>query len=106
VVEVLLLPPRDGVEKDDETVHLIGAPPLAVPENPEKYAILQPESPDSVTLYLPSFNVTEVPLDDPENDFGEGLLSDTAMVKSEGFLVPPLVLLTLVVTPNISHGTF
>jgi hypothetical protein len=42
--------------------------------------------------------VTEVPLDDPENDFGEGLLPDTVMVKSEGFLVLPLVLSTLVVT--------
>jgi hypothetical protein len=34
-------------------------------------------------LYLPAFNVTEVPLDDPENDFGDGLLPDTVMVKSE-----------------------
>ena len=41
-------------------------------------------------MYLPAFNVTEVPLDDPENDFGDGLLPDTVMVKSEGFLVPPL----------------
>jgi hypothetical protein len=42
--------------------------------------------------------VTEVPLDDPENDFGEGLLPDTVMVKSEGFFVPPLVLSTFVTT--------
>jgi hypothetical protein len=41
-------------------------------------------------LYLPAFNVTEVLLDDPENDFGDGLLPETVMVKSEGFLVPPL----------------
>ena len=51
--------------------------------------------PDSVTLYLPANNVTEVPLDDPENDFGDGPLPDTDTVKSEGFLVPPL---TFVVT--------
>jgi hypothetical protein len=49
-------------------------------------------------LYFPVFNVTEVPLEDPGNDFGEGLLPDTVMVKSEGFFVPPLVLSTLVIT--------
>jgi len=49
-------------------------------------------------LYFPAFNVTEVPLVDPENDFGEGLLPDTVMVKSEGFFLPPLVLSTLVTT--------
>ena len=98
MVEVLLLPPRDDVENDGETVHLIGTPPLVVPEHPEEYAILQPEGPDSLTLYLPLFNVIEVQLDDPEKDFGEGLLPDTVMVKSEGFFVPPLVLSTLVVT--------
>jgi hypothetical protein len=43
---------------------------------------------------LPAFNVTEVPLDDPENDFGDGLLPDTVIVKSEGFFVT----LTFVVT--------
>ena len=49
-------------------------------------------------MYFPVFNVTEVPLEDPGNDFGEGLLPDTVMVKSEGFFVPPLVLSTLVIT--------
>jgi hypothetical protein len=49
-------------------------------------------------LYFPAFNVTEVPLDEPENDFGEGLLPDTVIVKSEGFFVPPLLLSTLVIT--------
>jgi hypothetical protein len=46
-------------------------------------------------LYLPVFNVTEVPPDDPGNDFGEALLPATLMVKSEGLLVPQL---TFVVT--------
>jgi hypothetical protein len=46
-------------------------------------------------LYLPAFNVTEVPLEEPENDFGEGLLPATLMVKSEGFFVPPV---TFVIT--------
>ena len=49
-------------------------------------------------MYLPGFNVTEVPLKDPENDFGEGLLPDTDIVKSEGLAVPPLLLTTLVIT--------
>ena len=47
-------------------------------------------------MYLPAFNVTEVPLDDPENDFGDGLLPDTVKVKSEGFLVPPLTFMLTV----------
>jgi hypothetical protein len=42
--------------------------------------------------------VTEVPEDEPANDAGFGLFPDTVMVKSEGFLVPPLVLSTLVTT--------
>jgi hypothetical protein len=42
--------------------------------------------------------VTEVPFEDPEKDFGDGLLPDTLVVKSEGFLVPPLVLSTFVIT--------
>jgi hypothetical protein len=49
-------------------------------------------------LYFPAFNVTEAPLDDPENDFGEGLLPVTVMVKSDGLAVPPLLLSTLVIT--------
>ena len=79
-------------------VQLIGTPPLAVPEHPEEYAVVYPEIDDSETLYFPACNVTEVPLDDPENVLGFGLLPETVIVKSEGFLVPPLVLSTLVTT--------
>jgi hypothetical protein len=46
-------------------------------------------------LYFPAFNVTEVPVDEPENDLGEGLFPDTDIVKSDGLLAPPL---TFVVT--------
>lgn len=46
-------------------------------------------------MYFPAFIATEVPLDDPENDFGEGLLPVTLIVKSEGLLLPPI---TFVVT--------
>jgi hypothetical protein len=42
---------------------------------------------------LPAFNVTEVPLDDP--DFGDGFLPETVMIKSEGFLIPPLTFVVL-----------
>lgn len=48
-------------------------------------------------MYLPAFNITEVPLEDPENNFGEGLLPATLIVKSEGL---PLLPLTFVVTVN------
>jgi hypothetical protein len=77
---------------------LIGTPPLAVPEHPEEYVVVYPEMADSDTLYFPGCNVTEVPEDEPENDFGLGLFPETVIVKSEGFLVPPLVLSTLVTT--------
>jgi hypothetical protein len=41
VLEVLLLPPIVfGVENDDEIVHLIGTPRLAVPEHPEEYLVV------------------------------------------------------------------
>ena len=42
--------------------------------------------------------MTEVPKDEPANDAGFGLLPETVIVKSEGLLVPPLVLSTLVTT--------
>jgi hypothetical protein len=79
-------------------VQLIGTPPLAVPEHPEEYAVLYPEIGDSEMVYFPACNVTEVPEDEPANDAGFGLLPETVIVKSEGFLVPPLVLSTLVTT--------
>jgi hypothetical protein len=44
---------------------------------------------------LSEFNLTEVPLDDPENDFGDALSPYTVMVTSEDFFVDPF---TLVVT--------
>ena len=44
---------------------------------------------------MPASSVTEVPLDDPANDFGEGLLPTTVTIKSEGVNLPPI---TFVVT--------
>ena len=79
-------------------VQLSGTPPLAVPEHPEEYVVVYPEIDDSEMAYLPACNVTEVPEDEPANDAGFGLLPETVIVKSEGFLVPPLVLSTLVIT--------
>ena len=79
-------------------VQLIGTPPLAVPEHPEEYVVVYPEIDDSETLYFPACNVTEVPEDEPENVLGFGLLPETVIVKSDGFLVPPLELSTLVTT--------
>lgn len=42
LVEVLLLPlgEGDGCEFDDEIVHFMGTPPLAVPEHPEEYLVV------------------------------------------------------------------
>ena len=54
---------------------------------------------DDETLYLPASNVTDVPEDEPGNEFGFGLFPETVMVKSEGLLLPPE---TMVVTINVS----
>jgi hypothetical protein len=57
-------------------------------------------------LYDPGFNVTEVPLEEPENELGDGLLPETVMVKSDGFLVPepPSLLVTFLMTlRNVSE---
>ena len=42
--------------------------------------------------------MTVLPNDEPENVLGFGLFPETVIVKSEGFLVPPIVLSTLVIT--------
>ncbi len=45
--------------------------------------------------------VTIVPSEEPDDELGFGLLPFTEMVKSEGLLVPPFVLSTLVVTISV-----
>jgi hypothetical protein len=57
-------------------------------------------------LYEPALNVTEVPLEEPENELGDGSLPVTVMVKSDGFLVPelPSLLVTFLTTlKNVSE---
>jgi hypothetical protein len=50
--------------------------------------------------------VTIVPKEEPENDFGLGLLPETVMVKSEGLLIPPdTFVVTLIVPNNPGVGT-
>ena len=56
---------------------------------------------ETVMLYDPGLMVTEVPDEDPENELGLGPLPVTETVKSEGLLVPPFVLSTLVVTVSV-----
>jgi hypothetical protein len=56
---------------------------------------------ETVMLYDPGLMVTEVPDEDPENELGLGSLPVTETVKSEGLLVPPFVLSTLVVTVSV-----
>ena len=73
-------------------------PPLAIPEHPEEYEVVYPSMVDDKTLYFPACNVTGVPEDEPANKDGFGLLPETVMVKSDDFLVPPLLLSTLVIT--------
>jgi hypothetical protein len=51
-----------------------------------------------VTLYGPGFNDTVVPPSPPlpGKELGEGLLPETVMVKSDGFLLPmPLLMIFL-----------
>ena len=42
--------------------------------------------------------MTEVPLEDPANELGEGWLPETVIVKSDGFLVPALLFTTFLTT--------
>jgi hypothetical protein len=85
---------------------LIFLPPLILPEHPEEYVVVYPEIDDDETLYLPGFSVTIVPKEEPENDFGLGLLPETVMVKSEGLLIPPdTFVVTLIVPNNPGVGT-
>lgn len=39
-VKILVPPPDDRGENDIETVHLIGTPPVAVPEHPDEYLVV------------------------------------------------------------------
>ena len=48
---------------------------------------------------LPECNLTEVPLEDPENVLGDGRFPETVMVKAVGLLLPPN---TLVVTSSVT----
>jgi hypothetical protein len=41
----------------------------------------------SLTSYDPSRNVTDVPLEEPENELGDGLLPVTVTVKSMPFIL-------------------
>ena len=45
--------------------------------------------------------VTVTPDEEPDDELGSGLLPVTEMVKSEGLLLPPFVLSTLVVIINV-----
>jgi hypothetical protein len=56
---------------------------------------------DSVTLYLPSSNWTEVLDELPSKEDGVGLLPSTVIVKSDGSASPPPSLITCLVTNNI-----
>src|ERR687889_1631351 len=71
---------------------------------PEQSPIILEVYPDmrfSVTLYLPGFRVTVVPEELPANEDGVGLLPLTVMVKSDGFLSPPPLLMTCFITTNV-----
>ena len=69
-----------------------------LPEHPEEYVVVYPDTDEAETLYFPACNVTEVPEDEPANEAGFGLLPEMVIVKSDGFFVPPLVLSTFVIT--------
>ena len=75
-----------------------------LPEHPEEYVVVYPEIDDSETLYFPACNVTEVPEDEPANDAGFGLLPETVIVKSDGFLLPPDTFVVTMSVPNNPGG--
>jgi hypothetical protein len=48
--------------------------------------------------------VTEVPLEDPGNELGDGWLPETVMVKSDGFLLPtPLFATFFTTSKNVNE---
>src|SRR5215469_3778405 len=69
-----------------------------LPEHPEEYVVVYPGIDEDAVLYVPGFIATVVPDEEPNDEFGLGLLPVTEIVKSDGFFVPPFVLSTTVVT--------
>src|SRR5436853_933920 len=70
----------------------------SVPEQPTAPVLLSPAPVASSTLYVPALTVTSVPLALPGNDGSAMPLLVTVMSKSPGFLVPPLLLMTVLMT--------
>jgi hypothetical protein len=75
-----------------------------LPEHPEEYVVVYPDTDEADTLYLPDFSVTVVPDDEPANDAGFGLLPETVIVKSDGFLLPPDTFVVTISVPNNPGG--
>jgi len=63
-----------------------------------------PDTDEADTLYLPGCSVTVVPKDEPANDAGFGLLPETNIVKSDGFLLPPDTFVVTLRVPNNPGG--
>jgi hypothetical protein len=75
-----------------------------LPEHPEEYVVVYPDTDEDETLYIPGFSVRVVPKDEPANDAGFGLLPETVIVKSDGFLLPPDTFVVTIIVPNNPGG--
>jgi hypothetical protein len=75
-----------------------------LPEHPEEYVVVYPDTDEDETLYIPGFSVRVVPKDEPANDAGFGLLPETVIVKSDGFLLLPDTFVVTIIVPNNPGG--
>jgi hypothetical protein len=86
------------------TTQLIVSPPVILPEQPEEYVVVYPDTDASTTAYLPAFMDTDVPDAEPGKLFGDGLFPVTNIIKSDGFFVPRSLLITFLTTVILPSG--
>jgi hypothetical protein len=86
------------------TTHLIVSPPVILPEQPEEYVVVYPDTDASTTSYFPACMDTDVPDAEPGKLFGDGLFPVTNIIKSDGFFVPRSSLITFLTTVILPSG--
>src|SRR5437762_5017471 len=81
------------------TVHVLSSPTATVPVQPAEKLCAYPDGPLSPTEYDPAFSATSVPGEAaPGNEPGVGELPVTDIVNAEAVAVPPLSLMTVLIT--------
>src|SRR5439155_11533483 len=79
-------------------VQVFGSPRASVPEQPTAPVLVYPATAASSTLYAPAVRRTSVPAALPGNEGSAAPALVTVMLKSPGAFVPPLLLMTALIT--------